>query len=82
MAGTIAAVHIHQALDRSVTGPSGTALCAADYSQMGTMCSSGVSVSDSGAVRQTYSDWMARSMFAADALTGASITASPPRGAT
>lgn len=71
-------VHIYQSRDRSATGPSGAARFAADYSQMGTMCLSEF-VCQSGAVRETNPDWMARSEFAADALTGASIIASPPR---
>ncbi len=72
-------VHIHQSRDRSATGPSGTACFAADYSQMGTMCLSEF-VCQIGAVRETNPDWIPRSEFAADALTGASIIAFPPRG--
>ncbi|KAI3362644.1 hypothetical protein L3Q82_001722 [Scortum barcoo] len=66
--GTIPVVHIYQSQDRSATGPSGAARFAADYSQMGTMCLSEF-VCQSGAVRETNPDWMARSEFAADAQT-------------
>lgn len=79
LAGTIPVVNIYQSLDKSVTGPSGTALCVADYSQMGTMCSSGFLLQN-GAHRETNPDWLARSVFAAVALTGASITAFLPHG--
>lgn len=72
-------VHIHQSRDGSWTGPSGAALPAADSSQMGSMCLSEF-VCQSGAVRETNPAWMARGVFAADALTGASIIASLPLG--
>lgn len=71
--------HIYQSRDKSAPGPSGTALCAADSSQMGTMCSPEL-LFQNGPVRETNPDWMAHSGFAADALTGASITAFLPRG--
>lgn len=60
-----------------MSGPSGSALCTADRGQMATMCLSEFFVSD-GAVSETNPEWIARGVFAADALTGASITGPSP----
>lgn len=64
-------VHMYHSRDKSITGPCGIALCAADYSQMDTVC-----LFQSGAVRKAKSDWMAH-VYAADALTDTSIICVP-----
>lgn len=70
-------VHIYQSWNRSVTGPCGTALLltTARWARCGhqSLC-----VKAELSVRLNLSGWLA--VLAADALSGASIMASPPFG--
>lgn len=79
LAGTIPVVHLYQSQERSVTGPSGADLSAGWLQPDGHCVLVMCFVCQSDAVRETKSDWMAHSVFAADALTCASIIA-PPTG--